>query len=291
MIHLGTSGYSYDHWRHVFYPEGLPTSRWLEHYARIFSTVELNTTFYRLPTARAVDGWREGTPPGFSFAAKGSRYLTHMKRLTDPGPGIDRYFQLIHRLGKKLSVVLWQLPPQMNRADPERLARFLERLPRHGLRHAVEFRSPSWYAAEICDVLDASGAAFCEHDLVRLRPPRVTGGFRYLRFHGATGKYRGRYGKKALRPFARNLLRWPGDAYVYFNNDHFGHAIRDALDLSELIGEPLHCGNALRDPRRTPPAAVEPAGPDRHRDAGAAPARAARRAREAEREHGAAVRR
>ena len=185
MIRVGTSGYACDHWRHVFYPKGLPTRRWLERHARIFSTVELNTTFYRLPTASAVDRWREETPPGFRFAAKGSRYLTHMKRLTDPGPGIDRYFELIHRLGKKLSVVLWQLPPQMNRADPERLARFLERLPRHGLRHAVEFRSPSWYSAEICDVLDASGAAFCEHDLVRLRPPRVTGGFRYLRFHGA----------------------------------------------------------------------------------------------------------
>jgi len=291
MIRVGTSGYAYDHWRHVFYPKGLPARRWLEYYARIFSTVELNTTFYRLPTASAVDRWRDETPPGFRFAAKGSRYLTHMKRLTDPGPGIDRYFELIHRLGKKLSVVLWQLPPQMNRADPERLARFLEWLPRHGLRHAVEFRSPSWYSAEVCAVLDAWGAAFCEHDLVRLRPPRVTGGFRYLRFHGATGKYRGRYGKRALRPFAKDLMTWPGDAYVYFNNDHFGHAIRDALDLSELLGEPLDFGDAVRDPRRTRPLAMEPAGADRHRDAGAAPPRPARRAREAEREHGAALRR
>ena len=150
MIRLGTSGYSYDHWRHVFYPRGLPTSRWLEHYARIFPTVELNTTFYRLPTASAVDGWREGTPPGFSFAAKGSRYLTHMKRLTDPGPGIDRYFEVIHRLGKKLSVVLWQLPPQMNRPDLPRLDAFLASVPRH-LRHAVEFRGAAWYTGESVD--------------------------------------------------------------------------------------------------------------------------------------------
>jgi uncharacterized protein YecE (DUF72 family) len=257
VIHLGTSGYVYAHWRHVFYPKGLPARQWLEHYARIFSTVELNATFYRLPTASAVDGWREGTPRGFLFAAKGSRYLTHMKRLKDPGEGIDRYFDLVLRLGKKLSVVLWQLPPQMNKADPERLAQFLGKLPRKDLRHAVEFRSPAWYVGEISDVLDAHGAAFCEHDLVRMRPPRLTGGFRYLRFHGATGKYRGRYGRRALRPFARDLLAWPRDAYVYFNNDTFGHALRDALDLGELLGEPLHWADAVRDPRGTRPAPVE----------------------------------
>lgn len=251
MIHLGTSGYVYDHWRRLFYPEGLPAGRWLEHYARFFSTVELNATFYRLPTAKTVDGWREGTPRGFRFAAKGSRYLTHMKRLKDAGPGLDRYFELALRLGRKLSVVLWQLPPQMNRADPERLLRFLERLPRKGPRHAVEFRSAAWYTEEVCEVLDARGAAFCEHDLVDARPPRITGGFRYLRFHGATGKYRGRYGKRALRPFARSLAAFRGDSYAYFNNDHFGHALRDALDLSELLGGPVGSADALRNPRRT----------------------------------------
>ena len=244
MIHLGTSGYAYDHWRSIFYPKGLPTRRWLEHYARIFSTVELNATFYRLPTASAVDGWREGTPRGFRFAAKGSRYLTHMKRLKDPGAGIERYFDLILGLGKKLSVVLWQLPPQMNHADPDRLAAFLDKLPRKGLRHAVEFRSDAWYTGAVCDVLDDYGAAFCEHDLVAAGPPRLTGGFRYLRFHGATGKYAGRYGKRGLKAFAADLLRWPADAYVYFNNDRFGHAIRDALDMGELLGAPA--GGRLR---------------------------------------------
>jgi uncharacterized protein YecE (DUF72 family) len=257
VIHLGTSGYVYAHWRGIFYPKGLPARQWLAHYARIFSTVELNATFYRLPTAKTVDGWREGTPPGFEFAAKGSRYLTHMKRLTNAGPGIDRYFELILRLRKRLSVVLWQLPPQMSRADPDRLARFLEALPRGGLRHAVEFRSAAWYVDPVCDVLDAHGAAFCEHDLVAARPPRLTGGFRYLRFHGATGKYRGRYGKRALAPLARDLLRRPGDAYVYFNNDTSGHAIRDALDLSDLLGRRIHSGDAVRHASGTDRAAVE----------------------------------
>jgi uncharacterized protein YecE (DUF72 family) len=259
VIEVGTSGYVYDHWKRIFYPRGLPARRWLEHYARIFSTVELNATFYRLPTPSAVDGWREGTPPGFRFAAKGSRYLTHMKRLKDPGPGIKRYFDLILRLGRKLSVVLWQLPPQMNRADPERLAGFLDQLP--PLRHAVEFRSEAWYTDEICEVLEAHGAAFCEHDLVDRDPPRLTGGFRYLRFHGATGKYRGRYGRRALSPVARDLSGWRGDAYVYFNNDHFGHAIRDALDLSDLLGRySTHGPGGDRPALRRGPAAKAGAG-------------------------------
>jgi uncharacterized protein YecE (DUF72 family) len=256
-IRVGCSGWQYADWREAFYPRGCPQRRWLEHYATVFDTVEVNTTFYRLTKAETVARWVQQTPRGFTFAVKGSRYLTHMKRLKDPGAGIDRYFELILRLGRKLSVVLWQLPPQMDKADPDRLAQFLEKLPRKNLRHAVEFRSASWYVEPVCAVLDAYGAAFCEHDLVPLQPPRLTGGFRYLRFHGATGKYRGRYGKRALRPFARSLLAHPGDAYVYFNNDHFGHAIRDAIDLGELIGEPLHSTDALRDARRSRAAAVE----------------------------------
>ena len=255
MIHLGTSGYVYNDWRHKFY-RGLPSKRWLAHYASVFSTVELNATFYRLPTPSAVDGWREGTPRGFLFAAKGSRYLTHMKRLKDAEQGLKRYFEPISRLRRKLAVVLWQLSPQMDRADPERLSQFLALLPRRaGLRYVVEFRSDRWYTNEICDLLDAFGAAFCEHDLVRKRPPRPTGGFRYLRFHGATGKYMGRYGKRALRPFARDLLADRGDAWVYFNNDRFGHAIRDALDLADLLG--TYSADVVRDQSRADAAAVE----------------------------------
>jgi uncharacterized protein YecE (DUF72 family) len=262
VIHLGTSGWVYPDWRRSFY-RGLPEKRWLSRYAGVFSTVELNATFYRLPTPGAVDVWREQTPPGFRFAAKGSRYLTHMKRLKDAGPGLQNYFDRLFRLRRKLSLVLWQLPPQMAKADPGRLAGFLELLPRR-LPHAFEFRSEAWYTSEICDLLDAFGAAFCEHDLVDARPPRSTGGFRYLRFHGATGRYRGRYGKRALRPVARDLLRSSGEAWVYFNNDRFGHAVRDALDLAELLGDACDAGapaayspDALRDPGRAAAAALE----------------------------------
>ena len=235
MIHVGTSGYSYAHWRRIFYPEGLPTSRWLAFYGSVFRTVELNATFYRLPTVQSVERWREEVPRGFVFAAKGSRYLTHMKRLKDPAQGLGRYFERVDHLRPKLGPILWQLPPQMDTADLDRLNRFLAVLPKD-LRHAVEFRSAAWYTRGVCDLLDRHGAAFCEHDLVAKKPPRTTGGFRYVRYHGTAGKYGGLYGKRALAPMVRSLTRSHEDAFVYFNNDLQGHALVDALDFLELLG-------------------------------------------------------
>jgi len=244
-LRIGTSGFVYRHWRGLFYPADLPASRWLARYAAEFDTCELNATFYRLPTADAVDGWRAGTPAGFTFAVKGSRYLTHVKRLKDPKAGVARFFGLMSRLGRKLGPVLWQLPPQM-KPDAERLDAFLATLPRgRGLRHAVELRNEEWYVDEVCAVLDAHGAAFCEHDLVRRAPPRLTGGWRYLRFHGATGKYHGRYGEDALSDTARDLLAWDRagrDAWAYFNNDVGGHAILDARALRALVGAGVETG-------------------------------------------------
>ncbi len=236
-LRVGTSGYQYRHWRGVLYPARLPTRAWLARYAAFFDTVELNATFYRLPTAAGVDRWRDGVPAGFLFAVKGSRYLTHLKRLRDTGEGLERFYAPVSRLGDRLAVTLWQLPPQLG-PDLERLDRFLSRLPPG--RHAVEFRDPAWYTAETCAVLDRHGAAFCEHDRVEARPPGHTGGFRYVRFHGTTGRYHGRYGSAALRPWAEDLLAWARrgtDAFVYFNNDLGGAAVRDALDLLALAGE------------------------------------------------------
>jgi uncharacterized protein YecE (DUF72 family) len=236
-IRIGTSGYQYRHWRGVLYPEGLAQRLWLEWYATVFDTVELNATFYRLPSPEAAERWREVAPPRFTFAVKGSRYLTHMKRLLDAGAGLRRFFRPVARLGRKLGPVLWQLPPQLE-PDLPRLDRFLARLPPG--RHAVEFRDPAWYSEETCAVLDARGAAFCEHDNVKVSPPRLTGGFRYVRFHGATGRYSGRYGADALRGPAASYLASAArgvPVFVYFNNDLGGHAIHDALDLLALVGE------------------------------------------------------
>ncbi len=234
-ILVGTSGYNYTHWRDVLYPKGLAQRHWLERYAETFATVELNATFYRLPTRAAVEGWRQRTPDRFCFAVKGSRYLTHMKQLLDGGPGLRRFFEPVLALGPKLGPVLWQLPPRLP-VDLERLDAFLARQP-SGIRCAVEFRSESWYTEAVCGVLDRHGAAFCEHDHLPLAPPRLTGGWRYRRFHGTTGRYSGRYGARALEPVALDLAAWSrrGDAYVYFNNDLAGHAVRDALDLIALL--------------------------------------------------------
>jgi uncharacterized protein YecE (DUF72 family) len=227
----------YRHWRGVLYPERLAQRAWLVRYATVFDTVEMNATFYRLPSDASVERWRDAVPPGFTFAVKGSRYLTHMKRLLDADEGVRRFYGPISRFGAKLGPVLWQLPPHV-KPDPDRLDRFLARLPRG--RHAFEFRDPAWYGEETCAVLDRHGAAFCEHDLVPRPPPRVTGAFRYVRFHGTTGKYAGRYGAAALAPFARDYLGSAAhgeDVFVYFNNDLGGHAVRDALELLALVGE------------------------------------------------------
>lgn len=254
MIHVGTSGFVYKHWKGSFYPNDLPAKQWLARYSAEFSTVELNNTFYRLPTADAVDGWRRGSPARFVFAVKGSRYLTHVKRLKDVA-GITKFFDVALRLGPKLGPVLWQLPPQM-KPDLDRLETFLRSLPRR-VKYAFEFRDAAWYSDVVCDLLDRHGAAFCEHDLVRgpdgagLRPPRLTGGFRYLRFHGWTGKYEGRYGVDGLAPWARDLASQDLESWVYFNNDIGGHAFMDARALLDLLGLRSRAA-AAPDPRCSP---------------------------------------
>lgn len=232
---IGTSGYVYADWRGAVYPPKLPVRRWLELYSRLFPIVELNNTFYRLPPEGASDAWRAQTPDDFIFVAKGSRYLTHMKRLLDYTRGLDRFFGRVQGLREKLRVVLWQLPPQMKKPDPERLDTFLRHLPGQ-YRHAFEFRDAGWYTDEICAVLDAHGAAFVEHDLVPRAPPRFTGNFRYVRFHGATARYHGRYGAERLAQSADDYRKWKrrGDVLVFFNNDHQAHAVHDALDLRRL---------------------------------------------------------
>jgi Fe2+ or Zn2+ uptake regulation protein len=156
-VRVGCSGWNYGHWRERVYPKGLPAKRWLEHYARLFDTVEINNTFYRLPQVSAVRGWVEGSPPRFLFAVKMSRYLTHIRRLAGLETGIPLFYQRIAPLARspKLGPVLWQLPPTYKRND-ERLAAALTALPDG--RHCFEFRHPTWYAAEVYDLLRDRGS-------------------------------------------------------------------------------------------------------------------------------------
>lgn len=234
---VGCSGWQYRDWRGRFYPDDLPQSRWLEHYARTFDTVEINNSFYRLPTREAVVGWRSRAPRDFLFAVKASRYLTHLRKLKDPADPLELFFDRARLLRRHLGPVLYQLPPRW-RANPERLRLFLTEIPRD-VRQVIEFREPDWYSSDSFDALERSGVALCLHDMPGSAPPRIAvGPFVYVRFHGTTAKYSGRYSDKQLAEWAAWLvgqLDTGRDVYAYFNNDRNGHAVQNALTLRRMI--------------------------------------------------------
>jgi uncharacterized protein YecE (DUF72 family) len=236
-VRIGTSGWHYNHWANVFYPEKLPSGARLAHYARTFDTVEINNTFYRLPKPEAVAAWRAAVPEGFLFAVKISRFLSHMKRLRDTGLGLQRFLDATSGLGPLRGPLLLQLPPRWS-PDPGRLDAFLEALP-PGERCAVELRDPSWHVREVYAVLERRGAAFCSWDLQGVRSPVVlTADFTYARFHGpGTQKYVGSYSPQFLSAWARRIADWTSSlraVHVYFDNTE-GQALANARDLVRLV--------------------------------------------------------
>ena len=239
-VRIGTSGYSYAHWRGAFYPPGVPQRRWLEYYAERYDTVEINMTFYRLPRVETFEGWRRRTPEGFRFAVKGSRLITHRKRLADCEEPLTALRDGARRLGEKLGPVLWQLPPSLGR-DVERLRAFIALLRRRwpDARHAFEFRNPAWYAEEVFALLRESGMTLCLADMPRARVDDVlTAPLVYVRRHGPGGCYRANYTSGHLREDAARLRAWAAsgcEVYVYFNNDIKGHALRNAADLRAML--------------------------------------------------------
>jgi uncharacterized protein YecE (DUF72 family) len=229
---VGTSGWVYSDWAGRLYRD-VPRSRWLQRYAEVFATVEVNATFYRLPTVRAVSSWRTQVPPHFRFVVKGSRYLTHMKRLTDRGDGVRRFFERLEPLGECLDTVLWQLPPNMH-VDAERLDAFLAALPT-STRHAVEFRHVSWQRADVYELLDRRGVLTVAVSGPQLPEDHtVTGGAAYVRFHGLRPGYAYDYTDGDLRPWAK-WLRMQSDGHAFFNNDGRGHAVKNAIRFRELL--------------------------------------------------------
>jgi uncharacterized protein YecE (DUF72 family) len=237
VVRIGCSGWQYRHWRGDFYPAELPQRRWLEHHSSRFDTVEINNSFYRLPTAATFSAWRDRVPSRFLFAVKASRYLTHMRKLKDPGGPLDVLFGRASALGPQLGPVLYQLPPGWKK-DVVRLEEFVSRLPARHL-HAIEFREPSWYADDVLAVLDRKNVTLCLHDMKgSASGRRRIGGFIYVRFHGSSGKYAGRYSRAELRRWAtwlNHAHRAGDDVYAYFNNDVGGHAPRDALQLRSML--------------------------------------------------------
>jgi uncharacterized protein YecE (DUF72 family) len=235
---IGCSGWNYAHWRERFYPRGVPESRWLEHYARSFDTVELNASFYRLPTRKAAQRWADSTPDDFVFAVKASRYLTHVKRLRGVDDGVVRLSERIEPLAGagKLGPILWQLPENFHR-DDDRLADALDELPAG--RHAFEFRHESWFVPEVEALLRKHRVALVVGDHPE-RPFQTlvqTSGWMFARLHHGRGKD-ANYTPAQLREWAERVRDWreKGDVYLYFNDDWNGHAVREAARLKELVG-------------------------------------------------------
>lgn len=238
---VGCSGWSYAGWRGLAYPAAAPASTWFAHYAERFDTVELNTTFYRLPTAQAVAKWRSQAPTGFTYAVKVGRFGSHRKKLRDAEHWLVNHLERVAALGSCMGPNLLQLPPRWRR-DVGRLDEFLSVAP-GGIRWAVELRDPSWLHVDTYRVLERHGAALCIHDLLPDHPFERTADWTYVRFHGPDAlhhPYAGAYTARRLRGPARTLAAWRDegtDVYAYFNNDQGAHAWNDAHWLDQRLAE------------------------------------------------------
>ena len=237
-VRVGCSGWNYESWKNEFY-EGKPARMWLRRYAQHFDTVEVNNTFYRLPLQSSVAHWVEETPPDFLFSIKASRYLTHVKRLTDLEGGLQRFYERLQPLARttKFGPVLWQLPPTFRR-DDDRLANALAALPRG--RHCFEFRHPSWFADPVYELLRAYGAALVIADRPETKEFQAhvfTADWTFVRFHYGSRGRRGNYSESELEEWARRFEDWNREVEIlaYFNNDWEVFAVRNALWLKKRL--------------------------------------------------------
>ncbi|MFP4500373.1 MAG: DUF72 domain-containing protein [Candidatus Hydrogenedentota bacterium] len=233
-IYIGTSGYQYDHWRGTFYPEKMPKRAWFAHYTAHFETVEINNTFYNLPSEKTFRAWADAAPSGFHFTLKFSRFATHMKKLKDPDNSIPKFLERAELLGGHLGPILVQLPPNWG-VNPERLDTFFAYAPaKH--RWAVELRDADWFRDEVYDVLRKHGVALVVHDMIANHPRVHTADWTYERFHG--GDYTQPYTHQALTAAAQRFMEYRDaghDVYVYFNNDAEGYAVANAHDLRRYV--------------------------------------------------------
>jgi uncharacterized protein YecE (DUF72 family) len=240
-IRIGCSGWIYRHWRELFYPSKLPQRLWFDHYASTFDTVELNTSFYHLPKPESFAKWRDQAPPGFRYAVKAPRFITHMKKLKDCAEPVAQFLGRARNLGPAIGPILYQLPPRWA-CNTARLEEFVALLP-GDLDHVFEFRERSWLTDEVLELLDARGASFCVHDMAGSKTERwAAGRIAYVRFHGGVGKYWGRYADEALLSWTDWLVdqaKGGREIWCYFNNDIHAHAIHDALTLRAMVAQAL----------------------------------------------------
>ena len=236
-LYIGTSGWHYKHWVGNFYPAGTKPADFLAHYLQYFKTVEINNSFYRLPSVDTLADWYESTPQDFLFTVKDSRFITHMKKLKDPQQSFSLLMERVQVLAEKLGPILFQLPPAW-RFDEDRFRTFLQALPRT-YRYAFEFRDPSWYNNKAYALLQEYACAFCIYELeYHLSPLLVTSDFVYIRLHGPANKYDGSYRDDVLAEWASRCQLWleqGKQVYVYFDNDMHGYAPVNAATLQRLM--------------------------------------------------------
>ncbi len=236
-IHIGTSGWHYDHWEGPFYPIASDPEMWLDYYAERFEDVEVNNTFYQLPGESTLENWKNRTPDDFLFATKASRYITHMKKLKDPKPSLRKFLDRVQALEPKLGPILFQLPPNWN-FNRQRLASFLAALPA-SQRYAFELRDPTWINHEAFDLLQERGASFCIYEYDgRVSPKRITADFVYIRLHGPGRAYQGSYDVSTLAGWAGAISSWVRqgkEVFCFFDNDQSGYAAQNARRLQGML--------------------------------------------------------
>lgn len=237
---IGCSGFSYRHWRGNFYPEEIPQKNWFSHYRTVFPTVELNVTFYRTPTADTFKHWYEESEQHFSFAVKGSRYITHIKRLVDIDSAVERFFTPAKELKEKLKVILWQFPPQF-KCDLQRLEIFLDLIKEYQVRSTLEFRNESWLCSEVTELCRTRNISLCMADAPTfIDETPLTADFVYIRRHGMQGSYNGSYSTAQLEQDAKRIRGYLAknlDVFIYFNNDAGGAAPQNAVELAGMLRE------------------------------------------------------
>lgn len=235
-VRIGTSGWVYAHWRGIFYPKNLLQADWFGFYARHFDTVEVNSSFYRLPTTDTFRKWREQAPRGFIYAIKASRFITHLKKLKDVEQPTQVFLERSAFLGETLGPILFQLPPHWG-VNLSRLEAFLQLLP-EGHRYVFEFRDASWLIEDVFQLLEGYHVSHCIHDMAPLKVPlRATASPVYVRFHGDV-QHGGRYPAATLRIWAKRIEDWRREGYevyAYFNNDYGGYALQNAETLRRLL--------------------------------------------------------
>ena len=235
-IHIGTSGWHYAHWRGPFYPPEMRPDQMLNWYSQHFDTVEINNSFYRLPTSDALRTWCKQTPANFCFAMKASRYITHNRKLNYPKESVKKFSAQANLLKTRLGPILFQLPPSW-KVNVERFEEFVRALPRRR-RYAFEFRNPTWNIPPIFEVLRKHNAAYCIYELAGFYSPiEITADFTYVRLHGPGNAYQGDYSAGQLRAWAKRIEVWRTElkhTFVYFDNDQAAFAAKNALELRRM---------------------------------------------------------